>query len=181
LRDNAIVVACGETGAVKPATDGELDSGGGQESGLAAEMPEYVVPLASRAKMIFPEELMGARLEGKTALVTGATSNIGRAIALAFGAQGAHVVVSGRGETPDAVAHAAVYLASDEAAFVHGTVIDVDGGRTSVAVIASWLPGAGAGVSRFCLSRALSLAYSAPGTIRMSRTAPPSRAARAAW
>jgi NAD(P)-dependent dehydrogenase (short-subunit alcohol dehydrogenase family) len=39
--------------------------------------------------------------------------------------------------TPDAIARAAVYLASDEAAFVHGTVIDVDGGRTSVAVIAA--------------------------------------------
>ncbi|MBG7701519.1 SDR family oxidoreductase [Streptomyces sp. MC1] len=39
--------------------------------------------------------------------------------------------------TPDAVAHAAVWLASDEAAFVHGTVVDVDGGRTSVAVIAA--------------------------------------------
>ncbi len=39
---------------------------------------------------------MGLRLEGKTALVTGSTSNIGRAIAIAFGAEGAHVVVSGR-------------------------------------------------------------------------------------
>ena len=36
-----------------------------------------------------------------------------------------------------AIAHAAVYLASDEAAFVHGTVIDVDGGRLGVAVIAT--------------------------------------------
>jgi NAD(P)-dependent dehydrogenase (short-subunit alcohol dehydrogenase family) len=39
--------------------------------------------------------------------------------------------------SPEAVAQAAVYLASDEASFVHGTVLDVDGGRTTVAVIAS--------------------------------------------
>jgi NAD(P)-dependent dehydrogenase (short-subunit alcohol dehydrogenase family) len=39
---------------------------------------------------------MALRLQHKTALVTGATSNLGRAIALAYGAQGAHVVVSGR-------------------------------------------------------------------------------------
>ncbi|KAA0929766.1 SDR family NAD(P)-dependent oxidoreductase [Streptomyces apricus] len=39
--------------------------------------------------------------------------------------------------TPDAIAHAAVWLASDEAAFVHGTVVDVDGGRTTVAVVAA--------------------------------------------
>ena len=39
---------------------------------------------------------MGTRLQGKTALVTGSTSNIGRAIAIAFGTEGAHVVVSGR-------------------------------------------------------------------------------------
>jgi NAD(P)-dependent dehydrogenase (short-subunit alcohol dehydrogenase family) len=44
---------------------------------------------------------------------------------------------AGRSGTPDAIANAAVYLASDEAAFVHGSVIDVDGGRTGVAVIAS--------------------------------------------
>jgi hypothetical protein len=29
---------------------------------------------------------------------------------------------------------AAVYLASDEAAFVHGTILGVDGGRGSIAV-----------------------------------------------
>ncbi|MFD5860115.1 SDR family NAD(P)-dependent oxidoreductase [Streptomyces chartreusis] len=39
--------------------------------------------------------------------------------------------------TPAAVAHAAVWLAGDESAFVHGTVVDVDGGRTGVAVIAA--------------------------------------------
>jgi NAD(P)-dependent dehydrogenase (short-subunit alcohol dehydrogenase family) len=38
--------------------------------------------------------------------------------------------------TPDAIAHAAVFLASDEAAFVHGIVMDVDGGRMHVAVLA---------------------------------------------
>lgn len=38
---------------------------------------------------------------------------------------------------PDAIAAAAVYLASDDAEFVHGTVIDVDGGRIGVAVIAA--------------------------------------------
>jgi NAD(P)-dependent dehydrogenase (short-subunit alcohol dehydrogenase family) len=38
---------------------------------------------------------------------------------------------------PDAIAHAAVFLASDEAAFIHGTVLNVDGGRTGVAVIAA--------------------------------------------
>ena len=44
---------------------------------------------------------------------------------------------AGASGAPDAIAHAAVYLASDEAAFVHGTVVDVDGGRVGVAVIAA--------------------------------------------
>ncbi len=43
---------------------------------------------------------------------------------------------AGASGTPDAIAGAAVYLASDDAAFVHGTVLDVDGGRTTVAVLA---------------------------------------------
>jgi NAD(P)-dependent dehydrogenase (short-subunit alcohol dehydrogenase family) len=48
-----------------------------------------------------------------------------------------HGTPAGQSGTPDAIAYAAVYLASDEAAFVHGTVIDVDGGRTGVAVVAA--------------------------------------------
>ncbi|MEU3844398.1 SDR family oxidoreductase [Streptomyces sp. NPDC028635] len=44
---------------------------------------------------------------------------------------------AGRVGTPEAIAHAALWLAGDEAAFVHGSVIDVDGGRTGVAVIAA--------------------------------------------
>jgi NAD(P)-dependent dehydrogenase (short-subunit alcohol dehydrogenase family) len=48
-----------------------------------------------------------------------------------------HGTPAGGSGTADAIAHAAVYLASDEAAFVHGTVIDVDGGRVGVAVIAA--------------------------------------------
>jgi NAD(P)-dependent dehydrogenase (short-subunit alcohol dehydrogenase family) len=110
---------------------------------------------------------MGTRLGGKTALVTGATSNIGRAIATAFAAEGAAVVVTGRSQErgtevvdairaaggraeflaadldaggsgrPEAIAQAAIYLASAEASFVQGTVLDVDGGRVGVAVIDS--------------------------------------------
>jgi short-subunit dehydrogenase involved in D-alanine esterification of teichoic acids len=61
---------------------------------------------------------MTQRLKGRTTLITGSTSNIGRAAAVAFAAEGAHVI------------------ASDDASFVHGAVLDVDGGRTEVAVIA---------------------------------------------
>ena len=43
---------------------------------------------------------------------------------------------AGRMGSPAEIAYAAVYLASDEAAFVHGSVLDVDGGRTTTAVIA---------------------------------------------
>ncbi|MBA8809630.1 SDR family NAD(P)-dependent oxidoreductase [Promicromonospora sukumoe] len=38
---------------------------------------------------------------------------------------------------PDAIAAAVAYLASDDARFVHGSVLDVDGGRANVAVVAA--------------------------------------------
>jgi NAD(P)-dependent dehydrogenase (short-subunit alcohol dehydrogenase family) len=46
---------------------------------------------------------------------------------------------AGRPGHPDAIAAAAVYLASAEAEFVHGTVLDVDGGRLGAAVVADGL------------------------------------------
>ena len=39
---------------------------------------------------------MSERLRGKAALITGSTSNIGKAIAIRFAAEGACVVVTGR-------------------------------------------------------------------------------------
>src|SRR4051812_16772693 len=64
------------------------------------------------------------RLHEKTALVTGATSNIGRAIALEFGRQGAHVVVSGRDATRGAQVVEEIRAAGGQADFVQ---IDLDG------------------------------------------------------
>ena len=48
------------------------------------------------------------RLQGKTALVTGASRNIGRAIALAFAAEGANLVVNTRTHRDELEAVAAV-------------------------------------------------------------------------
>ena len=107
-------------------------------------------------------------LEGRTALVTGSTSGIGKATAVALAARGAHVLVVGRngvrvnavapGPTrtvmmegvptemvkqlaalapagrvaqPEELAAAIVFLASDDAGFVHGVTLAVDGGRVA--------------------------------------------------
>jgi len=61
-----------------------------------------------------------ASLEGKTAIVTGASSGIGRAIANRFGAAGAHVFLAGRTQS-----------AMDETK----KVIEEAGGRASVVVL----------------------------------------------
>src|SRR5260370_42148829 len=67
---------------------------------------------------------MGSRLRNKTALVTGATSNIGRAIATSFAAEGAHVVVSGRSIERGTAVVNAIRAAGGRADFV---AVDLDG------------------------------------------------------
>ena len=61
---------------------------------------------------------MTSRLNGKSALVTGGTSNIGRAIAVRFAAEGAHVVVSGRDEARGVEVVASIRAAGGRADFV---------------------------------------------------------------
>ena len=71
---------------------------------------------------------MGTRLQGKTALVTGSTSNIGRAIASAFGTEGAHVVVSGRSVERGAEVVEQIRAGGGRADFV---AADLDGSPTA--------------------------------------------------
>jgi NAD(P)-dependent dehydrogenase (short-subunit alcohol dehydrogenase family) len=66
------------------------------------------------------------RLSGKTALVTGSTSNIGQAIAVAFAAEGAHVIVSGRNRERGERIVADIRTAGGRADFV---AADLDGSR----------------------------------------------------
>jgi NAD(P)-dependent dehydrogenase (short-subunit alcohol dehydrogenase family) len=61
---------------------------------------------------------------GKTVIVTGATSGIGRAAAEAFGREGASVVIVGRDETGLAEAATAVRLAGGTAAMCRADVTD---------------------------------------------------------
>jgi NAD(P)-dependent dehydrogenase (short-subunit alcohol dehydrogenase family) len=77
---------------------------------------------------------MSTRLERKTALVTGATSNIGRAIATAFAAEGAHVIVSGRSPQRGAEVVGQIHAAGGHADFI---AADLDGSaRASVGLAA---------------------------------------------
>src|SRR5260370_33500077 len=61
---------------------------------------------------------MTARLEGKVALVTGSTSNIGRGVAIAMAAEGASVVVTGRDSARGADVVNAIQAAGGHAPFV---------------------------------------------------------------
>ena len=65
---------------------------------------------------------MSTRLEGKVALVTGASSGIGRAAALALGREGARVVVAARRADAGEETAAMVREAGGDAAFVRADV-----------------------------------------------------------
>ncbi|GHF55853.1 SDR family NAD(P)-dependent oxidoreductase [Streptomyces griseosporeus] len=84
--------------------------------------------------------MSGNRFSGRTALVTGAGSGIGRAVALAFAAEGARVVVAGRSRAPLEETVALVERAGGTAV---AEVADISRAAEAEALV-------GAVVERFC-------------------------------
>lgn len=72
---------------------------------------------------------MNARLQNRTALVTGSTDGIGSAVAAALAAEGAHVVVSGRDVARGEKVVAAIAGSSGRATFVPADLATASGVR----------------------------------------------------
>lgn len=75
------------------------------------------------------------RLDGKTALITGAGSGIGRQIALLFGKQGAHVVIGDLNDDAARSVAAEVTSAGGGATALHLDVTSLDSANAAVAAI----------------------------------------------
>src|ERR1700740_1109898 len=69
---------------------------------------------------------MTTTLEGSTALVTGATSGIGRAVALQLGQLGAEVIVHGRSAERGAEVVQEIQNAGGKARFIAANLADAD-------------------------------------------------------
>ena len=81
------------------------------------------------------------RLAGETALVTGSTSNIGRAIAVRFAAEGAYVVVTGRSSERGAAVVAEIQSAGGSAVFIPAGLAEPEAASALVDVAAERLGG----------------------------------------